>query len=85
MSTTREQSPAQCRAAPVTDAAVREDFLRAVSHVGIGPERAAALVERWSGRPFGTCGRSELLPLLDELLSQVRGAMDTPGRPACDA
>ena len=85
MSTTRAKSRALDRTGPDTDAAVREDFLRVVSHVGLGPERAAALVEGWSGRPFGTCGPPELLPLLDEILALVRGTMDAPAGPPCDA
>ena len=85
MSTAREQSRGEYRTAPDTDAAVREDFLRAVSHLGLGPERAAALVEGWSGRPFATCRPPQLLSLLDELLALARRAMDTPARPACDA
>jgi hypothetical protein len=59
------------------DADFRDDFLRAASRVGLGRDQAVALVEVSSGRPFATCGATDLLPALDELLALVRSASTT--------
>jgi hypothetical protein len=53
---------------PDAHAPFREDFLRAVSQVGLGRDQAVALVEASSGRPFAACGPSDLLPILIDLL-----------------
>ena len=67
------------------DAAMREDFLRLLARVGIGRDRAAALVEATSGRPFETCRPSDLLAVLDELQAALQRAAQVNGEPTCDA
>jgi hypothetical protein len=65
-------------------AAFREDFLGAVSLIGLSRDRAAALVETCSGRPFSACGAADLLPVVQVLLTLVRSATNpVNGRPAC--
>jgi hypothetical protein len=66
------------------DAAFREDFLRAVSHVGLGRDQAVALVEASSGRPFAACGPSDLLPILTDLLTLAQRTTHVHRGPACN-
>jgi hypothetical protein len=77
-------STANLKAAEKDDAAFREDFLRAVSHIGLSRDTAAALVETCSGRPFSVCGATDLLLVVQELLPLVRRATaHVSGGPAC--
>jgi hypothetical protein len=79
---TSPQASALTRAA---DAAIREDFLRLVARVGLGPDRAAALVEASSGRPFETCRPADLLAVLDEPQAALQRATHPDQEPVCDA
>jgi hypothetical protein len=67
------------------EAAFREDFLRLLSRVGLGPDRAAALVEAASGQPFETCRPADLLPVLHELQAALQRATHANQEPVCDA
>ena len=81
MPTSTQASGFTCAA----EAALREDFLRLVAPVGLGPDRAAALVEASSGKPFETCRPADLLAVLDELQAALRRATHAHQEPVCDA
>ncbi len=70
---------------PDSDATFRNDFLNAVSRVGVGRDEVVALVEASIGRPFAACVATDLVPVLSELLALARcvHAADD-ARPACD-
>jgi hypothetical protein len=85
VSTLRLKVRAAERFGPDADATFREDFLRAVSHLGIGRDQAAALVEASIGRPFAACGAADLLPLLGELLALAQRTTNVHRGPACSA
>jgi hypothetical protein len=65
------------------DVNLREDYLRAVSHVGVGRNQAVALVEASSGQPFAACRAVHLLPILGELLELAQRTTHANGGPAC--
>jgi hypothetical protein len=65
------------------DVNFREDFLRAVSHVGLGRNQAVALVEASSGQPFAACRAAHLLPILGELLELAQRATHVTGGHVC--
>ena len=68
------------------DGAYREDFLTAVSHVGLWRDQAVALVEAQTGRPFAKCSPRQFLPVLQELLQLLRRhATPLDPRPPCHA
>jgi hypothetical protein len=67
------------------EAAFREDFLQLVARVGLGPDRAAALVEASTGKPFDTCRPADLLAVLDELQAALQRTTHAHQEPPCDA
>ena len=67
------------------EAALREDFLRLLARIGLGPGRARALVEATNGRSFDTCRPADLLAVLDELQAALQRATQADGEPTCDA
>lgn len=68
---------AEERPGPDANATFRKDFLRAISHVGLGQDQAVALVEAPTGRPYAACGAADFLPILDDLLVLVRRTSTT--------
>ena len=70
---------------PDADATFRQDFLNAVSHIGLGRDEVVALIEASSGRPFAACMATDLVPVLGELLLLARCVHTADdARPACD-
>ena len=67
------------------EAALREDFLRLLARIGLGPDRARALVEAVSGQPFDACRPADLLRVLDELQAALQRATHAHQEPVCDA
>ncbi len=82
MSKLRLKVRAAERFGPDADATFREDFLRAVSHLGIGRDQTVALVEASCGQAFAACGATDLLPVLGELLTLAQRTTVNRG-PAC--
>jgi hypothetical protein len=79
--------PTSTRASRLTRAAeamFRQDFVRILAQVGLGPDEAAALVEASRGRPFDTCRPADLLPVIDELLAAVQRATHADGGSTCE-
>jgi hypothetical protein len=83
VSTLRLHVGAAERPGPDTNATFREDFISAVSHVGLGRDHAVALVEAASGRPFAACGATDLLPVLGELLAVAQHTAHANRGTAC--
>ncbi|MGI9149245.1 MAG: hypothetical protein ACR2IK_22310 [Chloroflexota bacterium] len=77
MSTSTLKARAADELDSVADAIFREEFLGAVSHVGLGQDQAVALVEASTGRPYAVCGAADLLPILGDLLALVRRTSST--------
>jgi hypothetical protein len=65
------------------EATFREEFLSLVAQVGLGRDRAVALVEAVRGRPFTACGAQDLVSVLDELLALARRIALVHRVPAC--
>jgi hypothetical protein len=82
VSTRRVHGGAAQRRGLDADVNFRNDFLRAVSLVGLGRDQAVALVEASSGRPFAACGATHLLPVLGELLALAQRMTHVNGEPA---
>lgn len=74
MPTPRLKARAATRQTLEADAAFREDFVTAVSHIGLCRDEAAALVESACGQSFEACRPAELVPVLATLLALVRSA-----------
>ena len=65
-------TPSRVRMVPADpDAAFREDVLQLLTRLDLEPAQAIALVEAVTGRPFESCGRMHLVPLLQQLLELV--------------
>lgn len=83
--TTRLNCREARRLVPDVDATFREEFLRAVSHIGLCRNDAIALVEAFSGHPFDACTPAELLPVLGDLLALAQRTTHSGPGPKCAA
>jgi hypothetical protein len=83
VSTRRLKVRTKDRLGPDAAATFREDFLSAVSHVGLGRDQAVAVVEATSGRPFAACGATDLLPVLGTLLALAQRTTHVKRGPTC--
>ncbi len=50
------------------EAAYREEFLKLLARLELGPAQAIALAEAVTGKPFESCSPMQLVPLLQQLL-----------------
>ena len=78
MSMSISMSQRDVRVATDAHAAYREDFVRVVAHVGVDSHQAASLAEALSGRRFGSCSPSDLLPALAHLAAVAERIRTTP-------